>query len=181
MFPSLRKRRKATFREQQHRPPRTQQRMWLVAPYVLLLGMLGMPHSHAAPCAVGVDARVVSSTAEASNFSEALLCSGAGQFEVEWSGDVLLEQPIIINGSYVKITGVGPGEAVIDGGGSVSLFDVYGGSTLELHALSLVGGWRNGSGGGLALFGFEDEPCRLTASNCSFIGNTAEYGGTTRV
>lgn len=115
-------------------------RMWLYASFIALLGMLG-PNSQAALCPVEVDTRVVSTTEEASELSDALFCTGAGEFEVEWKGEVLLERPILIsNGSYVKVTGASAGEAVIDGGSAVPLFRVTDDSTLELDGLSLVNG-----------------------------------------
>lgn len=171
--------------------------MGLSAPCIpFLLGMLGTANSQAtAACPVGVDARVVSTTAEASELSEALLCTGAGQFEVEWEGKVLLERPIAISdSSFVKITGA-PGEAMVDGGGALRLFHISGNSTLELHGLSLVNGSVVGADlnsvddispdlvgnySGAAVYVL-DEDSRLSASNCSFIGNNASYfGGETR-
>lgn len=155
--------------------------MWLYASCVALLGVLGMPHAQAAPCAV-LDARVVSTTQEASELSEALLCSGAGEFEVEWKGNVSLERPITIsNGSYVKVTGASAEEAVIDGGDAVVLFHVNDGSTLELDGLSLAYGlatysanYSFGSGGAVTLASGD---CQLTASSCSFVGNNAIDNG----
>ncbi|CAN0014564.1 unnamed protein product [Scytosiphon promiscuus] len=157
--------------------------MWLSASLAAVLGTMAMPHVQAATCPVALDARVVSTTEEASELSEALLCSGAGEFEVEWQGQVLLERPILIsNGSYVKVAGANAEEAVIDGGDAVVLFNVGGGSTLELDGLSLVRGvatytatYSYGGGGAVIL---RSDDCTLTASGCSFIGNNAiDTGG----
>lgn len=174
--------------------------MWLSAPYALLLIILRV--TDAATCPEGIDARVVSNTAEASELGEALLCSGAGYFEVDWIGEVVLERSIIIsNGSSVKVTGVDPGEAVIDGGDAIRLFQVSGSSTLLLNGLSLVGGFvtstesdddeadykfefralqtvpeiaQDGSGGAVFV---ADEDSRLTASTCTFARNSADARG----
>lgn len=149
-------------------------RIWrLVVICVSLLSILGWAKGQVT-CPVGVTARNVSSTAEALELSDALNCSGRGQFEVDWSGNVLLPRTITIsNGSSVKVTGLGP-EAVIDGGGAVRLFEVDEGSTLEINRVSLVGGRSAGEipgegGGAVQLLSLS----RLAAVNCSFVGNTA--------
>lgn len=95
----------------------------------------------------------VSSTVQALDLSEALLCSGAGEFEVEWSGEVPIASTISVsNGTSLKVTGNGTTslpQAVIDGGVEVQLFVVEEeGSSLEVENLSLQRGlaWP-GSGG----------------------------------
>lgn len=96
-----------------------------------------------APCATGVTTLPVSSTAEALELSEALLCSGAGEFEVEWSGEVLVTSTISVsNSTSLKVTGSGSTLplAVVDGGDEVQLFVVDAESSLELSGLSIQRG-----------------------------------------
>lgn len=150
--------------------------MRLLSSCVSLVGILGSANSQAVTCPVGVDSRVVSNTLEASELSDALACEGAGHFEVEWSGSVLLAQTIVIsNGIFVRVTASSGGEAVIDGGGALGLFQVDGGS-LELNEVSLVGGlanWDYGFPGGGAVYATGFDHSRLVATSCSFIGNSA--------
>lgn len=159
--------------------------MKLVASWVSLLGVLGLADSQdtslpLTTCPVGVSARNVSTTAEALELSDALLCSGPGQFEVEWIGAVLLAETIVVsNGLSLKVSGRGE-EAIIDGGGGVRLFEVLIGSVLELDKVSLVRGGpgHDGSslnyGGAVIVSGLS----RLTATECFFKDNNATtYGG----
>ncbi|CAM9436690.1 unnamed protein product, partial [Sphacelaria rigidula] len=118
---------------------------------------------------------------DASELRDALLCPGPHQFEVAWSGEVMLTSTISIsNESSVKVWGDVAGDAVIDGGGAVQLFKVDDGSTLELDGLSLTGGNASSlaeiHGGAV----FLSNRSRLHAYSCSFFGNYAEdFGGRT--
>lgn len=151
--------------------------------------MPGLANPQVAPvagalCPVGVSDRTVSTTADASDLSNELNCSGPGHFAVNWSGEVSLTQTIAIsNGKSVNISGHA-GNAVIYGGSAVRLFEVNDGSTLELHGLSLVGG-RGGNEGSFAEYGgavLVSNRSRLAAFSCSFIGNSAtSFGGRTCV
>lgn len=135
-----------------------------------------------AVCSARIDARNVSSAADALDLSDALLCSGPGVFEVNWSGKVSLARTIVIsNGTSVRVSGYGMGEA--DGAGVVRLFEVRNGSTLELDGFSLVRGGAEsveviegtfiGYGGGLLVSGLS----RLAVSSCSFVNNFATSSG----
>lgn len=132
-------------------------------------------------CPAGIDARNVSSAADALDLRDALLCSGPGVFEVSWSGRVALTRTIVVsNGTSVRFSGYGTGEA--DGAGIVRLFEVHDGSTLELDRFSLVRGAESGEviegtfigyGGGLLVSGSS----RLAVSSCSFVSNFATFSG----
>eukprot|EP00752_Nemacystus_decipiens_P017814 g15971.t2 len=119
-------------------------------------------------------------TAEALELSEALLCSGAGEFEAIWSGEVLVTSTIFVsNGTSLKITssssstslvftsgGAATGsQAVIDGGDEVQLFVVDAISSLELNGLSL----QRGLAGAGAVEVMDSS--LLTAVDCSFSYN----------
>lgn len=152
-----------------------------------LLASLWLSTSQVVPvtgavCPAGIDARNVSSAADALALSDALLCSGPGLFEVSWRGKVSLARTIVIsNGTSVRVSGYGTGEA--DGAGLVRLFEVRNGSTLELDRFSLVRGGAEseevvegtfiGYGGGLLVSGSS----RLAASSCSFVSNFATVSG----
>lgn len=141
-----------------------------------LLSVLGVTMS--ASCPVGVTTLTVATTAEALELSEALLCSGAGDFEVEWSGEVLVTKTISVsNSTSLTVTGSGSTmlpQAVIDGGGDVQLFVVDAGSSLELNSLSIQRGlaWP-GSGGAVEVV----DSSLLTVIDCSFSYNNASYFG----
>lgn len=101
---------------------------WLAECLVLLVVVIVSSESQTL-CADGLTELSVSSAAEAAELSNALLCSGSGQFEVDWSGNVLVSTTFAIsNGTSLKVTGVGA--AVIDGGGMTQLFAVEGGAFL---------------------------------------------------
>lgn len=137
---------------------------------VSLLSVLGLAKAQATPCEAGVTTRNVTSTADALELSDALRCSGPAEFEIDWVGEALLTRTIAVsNGSSVKVMGRGAGEAVIDGGGAVRLFEVNEGSTLELNRVSLVGGFSSGDGGAVHLAA----DSRLSVVNCSFVENIA--------
>lgn len=127
---------------------------------------------------------LVASTDDALELTEALNCSGPGQFEVEWSGEVMLNATIDVpEGISLKVTGSSSSsspilglfdEAVIDGGSDllatpsvlgIQLFTVDENAILELDSVSLVRGWGYGAAVSLG------EGSRLVARNCSFTGH----------
>lgn len=123
-------------------------------------------------CSEGITTLNVSTAAEAVELSDSLnLCSGSGQFEVNWSGNVLLSQTITVsNRISLRVTGVGD-EAVIDGGDAIGLFDVNNGPMLLLDGVSLIGG----SGVDSGRVGLSSST--LGAANSSFVGNSGSEGG----
>lgn len=144
---------------------------WGLLPSVSLLLSIAGTGSQALPCALGVTNRTISSSVQAANLAEALLCYG-GQFEVAWVGDVLLPGTIhVSNGTFLKVSGSSPGGSVVDGGAQHQLFNVSGGSVLELKDLSLVNG-ASSSGGAVGL----SVSSSVEIVDCSFHGNAATSG-----
>jgi len=57
------------------------------------------------PCGSAVN-MTVANREDADNLSEALLCEGAGEFEVVWNGAVQISRSMVIgNGSFLNVTG----------------------------------------------------------------------------
>lgn len=140
---------------------------------VSLLSILSIAKSQVLPCPLGVTNRTVFNSAQAVDLSDALLCSG-GQFDVTWVGEVTLTRTIaLVNGTSLKISGSSSGGSVIDGGDQNQLFNVSGGSTLDLQGLSLVNGASSWGGGAVGLSGSSS----LGIADCSFAGNTASGDG----
>lgn len=139
---------------------------------VSLLSIVGFAKSQ--PCSEGITTLHVSTTAEALELSDSLNnCAGSGEFEVNWSGNVLLLQTITVQSrTALTVRGVGAEAAVIDGGDAISLFHVFNGSVLMLDGVSLIGGSGAESGGvGLCCSSI------LLAANSSFVGNSGPEGG----
>lgn len=138
--------------------------------WCLLIGIAALAKAQSA-CPVGVSSLLVSSPAEALELSQALNCSGPGQFEVDWSGEVLISSTIdVSDGVSLTVTGsspLGADQAIINGGGisGVQLFTLRDGAELELNSVSLV----DGVGFGAAVSASEGS--RLVARDCSFVGN----------
>ncbi len=62
--------------------------------------------ANAGPCGSAVN-MTVSSREDADNLREALLCEGAGEFEVVWNGTVQIARSMAIgNGSFLNVTGM---------------------------------------------------------------------------
>lgn len=145
---------------------------------LFVLGVTISSPAMSTPCPADVTTLSVSSTAEAVELSEALLCSGSGKFEVEWSGEVLVTKTMSVsNSTSLKIIGSGstsPPQAVINGGDEVRLFVVQGGSSLELNNLSIQPGmaWP---GIGEAVLVMDSS--QLTVVDCSFSYSEAWSSG----
>lgn len=129
------------------------------------------PPSAVPPCSADVQRTwLVENAAQAQLLTEALNCSG-GSFEVEWTGRVVVDEPIfLVNGTVLAITGVGS-SAAIDGGGSTRLFTVV---DAELHMVGMnVSSGTSVTGGAIAATGSV-----LTFNRTSFLGNRASgHGG----
>lgn len=143
--------------------------------FALLLSVLCVTMS--APCPEGVITLSVSSTADVLELSEALLCSGEGEYEVEWSGEVLVTSTISVsNSTSLKITGSVSStlpQAVVDGGDEVQLFVVDAGSSLELSGLSIQRGVTSDGRAAVEVMGSS----LLTAIDCSFSYNSGGERG----
>lgn len=142
--------------------------------YASALSILAGAKAQVLPCALGITTLTVSNGADATDLAEALLCSG-GQFEASWVGEVLISRTVrVSNGTSLRISGMASGGSIVDGGGLHQLFEVSGGSTLELQGISLFNGFSGEGGGAVAL----SDSSSLEVSGCSFDGNKAGAGGT---
>lgn len=161
-------------------------RLWVSCVLSLRLGLsrsqeIPVSGISGTPCTAERSDWVVSTSVEALELSDALLCSGPGQFEVTWSGNVVLTRTIALSdGKSVKITGAAAGEAVITSGEPPVRLFALNGSTLELDRLSLVGAeaameWdeRIENGAGLLV----SDSSRVDVFNCSFVGLQTRDGG----
>ena len=107
----------------------------------------------------------VTTSLDAENLAEALLCEGGGKFAVTWLGTVILSRTLSVsNGSTLNVT-VGSSEstgAVVSGNGTILLIEVDLGSTVSLIGLTLSGGdgALNVAGGSF-----------IEAIDCSFVQN----------
>ena len=112
---------------------------------------------------------MVNDTQRAQSLAKALNCSG-GRFEVEWYGNILVNQTLtVLGGTVLNVTGVGS-DASMDGGGTTGLLIVIN-SSLHLSNIVLVNG-NSTSGGAIAALG-----SGVVLNQTSFIGNTAKYNG----
>lgn len=100
-----------------------------------------------------------------------LRCSG-NSFEVEWRGSIRLDQPMkLMNGTSLRITGIGKNSSAIDGNRAVQLFVVTG-SGLHLESLALTGG--EGVNGGVVA---ARDGSSIKLVDCDVYNNTANSGG----
>lgn len=122
------------------------------------------------PCMPEIQQKwVVKTTQEASNLAEALNCSG-GVFEVEWHGNVAINQTLrIVEGTILNMTGSGP-SAIMDGSGGNGLFVVMN-AFLYVGNMTLVNG-SSISGGAIAALG-----SRVCLNYTRFVGNAATHNG----
>lgn len=89
------------------------------------------------------------------------------------TGTITLTSGEIVIPADLAISGPGPSQLAIDGGGSVRIFSVPSDVTVSISGLALTGGYASGSEGG-AIY----NNGTLTVSGCRFTGNTADsYGG----
>ena len=100
---------------------------------------------------------------------------GGGPYTFDCGGPkkVVTEAEIVIRGS---VTLDGGGNLTVDGNGDHRVFSVGslgGGTTVELHGFSVVGGASPSSGGGIAC----SYTSTLTVSNSTVSGNSAKGGG----
>lgn len=144
-----------------------------------------LPRAGAAACGTSVVQADVASTADAQDLASALDCTGAGVFNVTWTGSVVVSQLFTVSGGST-LTIMGDGEtdehdftdqtAVIDAQGTDGIFIVSGASTLSLENLVLQGG--NGSENGGAIRVEAGGGSVVNVGNCGFLDNHATgYGG----
>ena len=126
-------------------------------------------------CASGLRGQwLVETTADAKEMAEAVYCA-KGSFDVKWRGDIVVAQTIhIVDGTVLKITGVGS-RPTINGGGTSRIFTVVNAS-LHLDGVMVENG-KAVSGGAIAASG-----SILTLNHTVFFGNIALiYGGALEV
>ena len=122
------------------------------------------------PCPGDSEGRlVVEKPADVIDVVEAVYCTG-GKFEVEWRGNIIVDQDIVVPiGTVLDVTGIGA-NATIDGGGFTRLFTVLNG-TLNVTNLSIING-NSFFGGAIYSSG-----STLTFHGTSFVGNIATQSG----
>lgn len=130
----------------------------------------GNPPHHVLPCAADLPRQwLVENTTGAANMAEAVKCAG-GSFDVEWHGDVVMTNTVyVIDGTVLRITGMGSSATII-GGGTNRIFTLVNAS---LHLTKIM--VRNGnaiSGGAIAASG-----SILVMNQTQFVGNTATIHG----
>lgn len=118
----------------------------------LLLFVLRLCATTTSPCSPQVVSMEVVEPDDTILLNEALSCSGAGKFSVNWIGHVVVSQTVLVaNSSVLVITGQGPNYSVVDGEGLVRLFEVDGAS-LQLNNVSVIQGLSRNAPCGLSTF-----------------------------
>lgn len=134
------------------------------------------------PCATELVSLTVASTEDADALSEALNCTGAGDFDVIWSGHVEISQTLeISDGTTLTVNGelgspatIADDGAAVDGGGMVQLFSVLNGAVLNLYDVSLV----NGVGGhGAAVYAGGGSHVTIRGADSLILKNHGTHGG----
>ena len=129
----------------------------------------------AVPCASDLRGQwLVEITADAKEMAEAVYCAN-DSFDVEWRGNIVVAQTIhIVDGTVLKITGVGSNPAM-NGGGTSRIFTVVNAS-LHLDGV-MIENEKAISGGAITASG-----SILTLNHTVFSGNIAwVYGGALEV
>lgn len=129
------------------------------------------PPPAALPCSEEAQRRwVVDDPADVHPLAAAVSCSG-GSFDVEWRGNVVVDDTIyVVDGTVLTIVGV-ESSAVIDGNAETRLFTIVNAS-LHLNNLNISSG-TSIAGGAIAAAG-----SILTFNRTNFIGNSASgHGG----
>ena len=129
------------------------------------------PPPAALPCSAHAQRMwVVETSAQAQALAAAVNCSG-GSFEVEWRGNIVVDEPIyVIDGTVLGLTGAGS-SAVMDGGGSTRLFTILN-AALHLNGVNISSG-SSTVGGAIAVAG--SSFLALNGTNIS--GNKATWHG----
>ena len=125
----------------------------------------------ALPCSAEVqEVWTVENSKEAQALAAAVNCSG-GSFEVEWRGQVVVDEPIfVVDGTVLTVRGTDTG-AVIDGNTATRLFTVVD-AALHLSDVNITSG-ASMAGGAIAA-----ARSVLTLNRTNFVGNGAEgFGG----
>jgi hypothetical protein len=137
---------------------------------VLCVAMVGVQCAHAA-------ALTVSSTADSgAGTLRAALASAANGDTIDAtgiSGTILLTTGELLVSNSVVITGPGPANLAVDGGGVSRVFRIESGRTVTISSLTITNG-RSEFGIGGCIY---NDHSTLTVSNCILSGNSANADG----
>ena len=129
-----------------------------------------MAGSQQASCTPERQTFSVETTEDALHLVERLNCT-RGNFVVEWAGRVVMVETLrVLEGTTLFVHGGDPSSVVMDGAGSVQLFQVQN-ATLEVSGLGLTRG--DAANGGA----IEASGSILAITNCTFSGNNANIKG----
>lgn len=139
--------------------------------------------AEAAECSSTTVVLDVASTDDLQDFIDAVNCTGEGEFNVTWYGnlqvgeviDISDQKRLTVTGSDSSVAGIDDDTdavAVIDAGGTNGLFSLSEGSTLILNNLVLT---RGDSDSGGAISASSSSAVRVV--DCVFSNNTASTGG----
>lgn len=138
----------------------------------------------------------VTSTADAQDLSDALNCTGGGNFNVTWYGSVAITQTFeVADGISLNVTGSNRSSMALDDGippatirgnelsSDVGMFYVSGASTLTLDNMVLQGVYsekRRGSGA-IEAQGSVNAHLTVNVIDCLFTDNYGYWAGTSRI
>lgn len=137
----------------------------------------------------------VASTADARDLSDALNCTGGGDFSVTWYGSVTITQAFEVpDGISLTVTGSGSSSVAPDDGipsagivGSeltpeTGIFYVSGASTLTLDNMVLQGVYseKHGGAGAIEAQGSADALLTINVIDCLFMDNFGIWAGMRR-
>lgn len=79
------------------------------APLFAVIATTAIGLAKSEPCGVGTVNMTITSTEDAVNLSNSLMCTGGGTFRVTWNGTIELSRTIVVGaGSSLNVTGVNP-------------------------------------------------------------------------
>lgn len=169
----------------------------LAASFSFLLLILGMDSVLLPECPEGINKMSVMTAADADILTSSLECTGATSFVVTWVGSVIVKRSIVVSGgSSLTVTGSGwinssavedqtgntAGSSIegssIDGGGSVGIFIVSGGSTLALQDIVLQHG-NSSRGGAISAKASNSSTGQnaISITDCLFLRNNGTSSG----
>ena len=129
-----------------------------------------MAESQQVSCTPELQTFSVETTEDALHLVERLNCT-RGNVTVEWIGRVVMVETLrVLEGTTLFVHGGDPSSVVMDGAGSIQLFQVQN-ATLEVSGLGLTRG--DAAYGGA----IEASGSRLAIANCTFSGNNADFEG----
>ena len=137
----------------------------------------------------------VASAADARNLSDALNCTGGGDFSVTWYGSVTISQAFeVTDGISLTVTGSGASSMALGDGipyagivgneltPEAGIFFVSGASTLTLDNMALQGAYseKRDGGGAIEAQGSRDAHPTINVIDCLFADNFGYWAGMRR-